>query len=84
VEAFGHVGFKVERAEDLEPAMREAFSDKLKRRTVFVDVWVDPSEHVYPMAIKGGAMRDMYLARRAITTLGEGAVLAGLGAEDEY
>jgi acetolactate synthase I/II/III large subunit len=83
VEAFGHVGFKVERAEDLEPVMREAFGDRLKRRTVFVDVWVDPSEHVYPMAIKGGAMCDMYLGR-AITTLGEGAVLAGLGAEDEY
>jgi thiamine pyrophosphate-dependent acetolactate synthase large subunit-like protein len=43
VEAFGHVGFKVERAEDLEPVMREAFGDRLKRRTVFVDVWVDPS-----------------------------------------
>ena len=63
VEAFGHVGIKVERAEDLEPAMREAFSERLKNRTVFVDVWVDPHEHVYPMAIKGGSMQDMYLSK---------------------
>ena len=63
VEAFGHVGFKVEAGEDLEPAMREAFGKKLKSRTVFVDVWVDPHEHVYPMAIKGGSMQDMYLSK---------------------
>ena len=75
VEAFGHVGIKVERSEDLEGAMREAFSDKLKRRTVFVDVWVDPHEHVYPMAIKGGSMRDMYL-NKALTSLGDTAVLS--------
>ena len=70
VEAFGHVGFKVDKAEDLEPAMREAFAPGLKRRTVFVDVWVDPHEHVYPMAIKGGSMRDMYLNK--ITTSQQG------------
>lgn len=70
VEAFGHVGFKVERAEDLEGAMHEAFSDRLKGRTVFVDVWVDPREHVYPMSIKGGSLRDMYLTR-SLTSLGE-------------
>ncbi len=73
VEAFGHVGFKVEQGEDLEPVMREAFGDKLRKRTVFVDVWVDPSEHVYPMAIKGGSMRDMYL-NKALTSLGDTAV----------
>jgi acetolactate synthase-1/2/3 large subunit len=66
VEAFGHVGFKVEKGADLEPAMREAFSAELKSRTVFVDVWVDPHEHVYPMAIKGGSMQDMHLSK--ITT----------------
>lgn len=63
VEAFGHVGIKVTNSADLEPAMRQAFSAQLKQRLVFVDVWVDPHEHVYPMAIKGGAMRDMVLAK---------------------
>jgi acetolactate synthase-1/2/3 large subunit len=70
VEAFGHVGIKVERAEDLEPALTQAFSPELKNRTVFVDIWVDPEEHVYPMAIKGGSMRDMYLTK--ITTSQQG------------
>jgi acetolactate synthase-1/2/3 large subunit len=70
VEAFGHVGFKVDRAEDLEPVMIEAFSPTLRERLVFVDVWVDPHEHVYPMAIKGGAMCDMYLDK--ITTSQQG------------
>jgi acetolactate synthase-1/2/3 large subunit len=70
LESFGHVGLKVDRAEDLEPAMREAFAPGLKNRTVFVDVWVDPHEHVYPMAVKGGAMCDMYLTK--ITTSQQG------------
>ena len=63
VEAFGHVGIKVTAAEELEPALEKAFSDELRNRLVFVDVWVDPHEHVYPMAIKGGSMRDMVLSK---------------------
>ena len=47
----------------IEPVMREAFGEKLKKRLVFVDVWVDPHAHVYPMAIKGGSMQDMYLSK---------------------
>ena len=43
--------------------MTRAFSDEFKDRTVFVDVWVDPHEHVYPMAIKGGSMQDMHLSK---------------------
>jgi acetolactate synthase-1/2/3 large subunit len=63
VEAFGHVGIKVQDATQLHAAMEEAFSEENKNRLVFVDVWVDPHEHVYPMAIKGGAMRDMVLSK---------------------
>ena len=63
VEAFGHVGFKVEHGGELDAVMDEAFSPALKNRLVFVDVWVDPHEHVYPMAIKGGSMQDMYLSK---------------------
>ena len=65
IEAFGHVGIKVSDAAELDAAMEEAFSEKNKNRLVFVDVWVDPHEHVYPMAIKGGAMRDMVLSKSA-------------------
>lgn len=60
-EAYGHVGMKVTKASDLEAAMREAFS--LKDRLVFMDIYVDPNEHVYPMSIKGGSMRDMLLSK---------------------
>jgi len=70
VEAFGHVGFRVESPGDLEGAMRETFSPALKDKLVFLDAWVDPEEHVYPMAIKGGSMRDMYLNK--ITTSQQG------------
>ncbi len=63
VEAFGHVGIKVTEAENLESALEQAFSEELKNRLVFVDIWVDPHEHVYPMAIKGGSMRDMILSK---------------------
>ncbi len=65
VEAFGHVGIKVSRADELEGAFERAFSEELKNKLVFVDVWVDPHEHVYPMAIKGGSMRDMVLSKTA-------------------
>ena len=65
VEAFGHVGIKVSEAAEIDAAFEEAFSEKNKNNLVFVDVWVDPHEHVYPMAIKGGSMRDMVLARSA-------------------
>lgn len=65
IEAFGHVGIKVSDATELDAAMEEAFSENNRNRLVFVDVWVDPHEHVYPMAIKGGAMRDMVLSKSA-------------------
>ena len=68
VEAFGHVGIKVSDATQLDAAMDEAFSAANKQRLVFVDVWVDPHEHVYPMAIKGGAMNDMILSKSAEAT----------------
>ena len=63
VEAFGHVGIRVSDPLELDAAMTTAFAEENKNRLVFVDVWVDPNEHVYPMAIKGGAMNDMILSR---------------------
>ena len=63
VESFGHVAMRVDRFGDLMPAMEEMFSVKHRSRLVFLDVHVDPDEHVYPMAIKGGSMRDMILSK---------------------
>lgn len=41
--------------------MEEAFA--MKNRLVFLDIQVDASEHVYPMQIRDGAMRDMWLSK---------------------
>src|SRR5690554_2682287 len=60
-EAYGHVGMRVEKLEDLKPAMEEAFAQT--KRLVFMDIRVDNTEHVYPMQIAGGSMRDMWLSK---------------------
>ena len=61
-EAYGHVGMRVDKLEDLDAAMEEAF--KLKDRLVFMDIYVDRHEHVYPMQIApNGSMQDMWLSK---------------------
>lgn len=64
-EAYGHVGVRIEKLSELKEKLKAAFA--LKDRLVFIDVMVDPMEHVYPMAIKGGAMKDMYLSKEERT-----------------
>ena len=62
VESYGHVGFKIESRDDLEPVLVEAMA--IKNKLVFVDIMVDPSEHVYPMLIApNGSLRDMWLSK---------------------
>ncbi len=61
VEAYGHVGMKITDPAQLESKMREAFA--MKDKLVFLDIYVDPSEHVYPMQIAKGSMRDMLLSK---------------------
>lgn len=61
VESYGHVGMSVENATDLKGAMQEAFA--LKDRLVFMNIKTDASEHVYPMQIRDGSMRDMWLSK---------------------
>jgi len=60
-ESYGHVGIRVDKLEELDAAMEKAFS--LKDRLVFMDIYVDPNEHVYPMHIGDGSMRDMWLSK---------------------
>ncbi len=60
-EAYGHVGMKVEKLQDLEPMMKKAF--EMKDRLVFLDIQVDRSEHVYPMQVARGSMKDMWLSK---------------------
>jgi acetolactate synthase-1/2/3 large subunit len=58
-QSFGHVGMRVEKPDQLEAAMREAFA--MKDRFVFLDVIVDPSENVYPMICAGKGHHEMEL-----------------------
>lgn len=62
MEAYGHIGMRVTRFEELEEKMAECFSHK--GRVVFMDIAVDRSEHVYPMQVApNGSMRDMWLSK---------------------
>ena len=60
-ESYGHVGIKITDPATMEAQLAEAMAmtDKL----VFIDVYVDRNEHVYPMQITGQAMRDMWLTK---------------------
>lgn len=58
-ESYGHVGLKIEKPGDVEPALREAI--KLKDRTVFLDVRTDPTENVWPMVKAGKGITEMLL-----------------------
>ena len=60
-ESYGHVGIKVTKLDELESAMKECIS--LKDKLVFLDVDVDPDEHVYPMLEAGNAMDYMHLSK---------------------
>jgi acetolactate synthase-1/2/3 large subunit len=60
-EAYGHVGMKVTDPAELKSKMEECFA--MKDRVVFMDIYVDPDEHVYPMQIPTGSMKDMILSK---------------------
>ena len=62
-EAFGHVAYRADHLDELEAVMAKVFGPEHKDDLVFVDAHIDPDEHVYPMAVKGGAMNDMVLVR---------------------
>ena len=64
-EAYGHVGMKITNFNELEDKMRECFA--MKDRVVFMDICIDRSEHVYPMHMPGGSMRDLWLSKTEST-----------------
>ena len=66
VESYGHVGIKIEKNSNLKNGLKKAFMQKDK--LVFVDVYVDPSEHVYPMLVApNGSLKDMWLDKETKT-----------------
>ncbi len=58
-EAFGHVGMRVDKPADVEPALREAFARK--DDLVFMDIVTDQTENVYPMIPGGKGLSEMIL-----------------------
>jgi acetolactate synthase-1/2/3 large subunit len=59
-QAYGHVGIRVERPEDVEPALRDAFG-KYRDRLVFMDFITDQTENVWPMVQGGKGLTEMLL-----------------------
>ena len=58
-EAYGHVGIRIDKPEQVRPALEQAFA--MKDRTVFLDIMTDRTENVYPMIEAGKAHNDMKL-----------------------
>jgi len=59
-EAYGHVGMRIERPADVEPALRDAFG-RHKDRLVFLDIITDQTENVWPMVQGGKGLTEMIL-----------------------
>ena len=59
-EAYGHVGIRIEKPEDVRQAIEDAFG-KYKDRTVFLDFIIDREENVYPMIPAGAGLNEMIL-----------------------
>ncbi len=60
-ESYGHVGMRIERPADVEPALREAFT-KHKNDLVFMDFLTDQTANVFPMVAAGKGLSEMILA----------------------
>ncbi len=58
-EAYGHVGIRIDKPEQVRPALEQAFA--MKDRTVFLDIMTDRTENVYPMIEAGKGHHDMKL-----------------------
>ncbi|MCK6421587.1 MAG: acetolactate synthase 3 catalytic subunit [Aquabacterium sp.] len=58
-EAYGHVGIRIDKPSEVEPALKELL--RLKDRTVFLDVRTDPTENVWPMVQAGKGITEMLL-----------------------
>lgn len=65
VESYGHIGMRIEKPSDVEPALREAFGP-LKDRLVFMDIYTDRNANVWPMVQAGKGLMDMLIDGKAV------------------
>ncbi len=59
-ESYGHKGVKITNPATMEEELKAALA---MEGLVFIDVYVDRAEHVYPMQVAGQSMRDMWLSK---------------------
>lgn len=60
-EAYGFKAITVKLIEELEAALEQVFLNK--NELVFLNIYIDPLEHVYPMQKPLGAINDMILSK---------------------
>jgi acetolactate synthase I/II/III large subunit len=58
-QSFGHVGMRIDKPQDVEPALKEAFGRK--HDLVFMDFITDQTENVFPMVPGGKGLSEMIL-----------------------
>jgi acetolactate synthase-1/2/3 large subunit len=58
-EAYGHIGLRIDKPADVEPALKDAFAKK--DRLVFLDIITDQTENVWPMVKTGKGLTEMLL-----------------------
>jgi acetolactate synthase-1/2/3 large subunit len=63
-EAYGAVGIRVERPDEVDAAIEKAYS--ITDRSVVIDFRIDPSEGVFPMVPAGASNDDIILGPEAI------------------
>jgi acetolactate synthase-1/2/3 large subunit len=61
-ESYGHVGMHIEKPEDVEGALTDAFA--MKDRFVFMNFITDQKENVFPMIPNGKGLSEMILANQ--------------------
>ncbi|CAL4042587.1 Acetolactate synthase isozyme 3 large subunit [Buchnera aphidicola (Tetraneura ulmi)] len=62
-ESYGHIGISITEPGEIKKKLKSAIEYLSKNNLVFIDVKIDNSEHVYPMQIKNGSMKDMLLRK---------------------
>jgi acetolactate synthase-1/2/3 large subunit len=60
VESYGHIGMRIDKPADVEPALRDTFG-KYKDRLVFLDIVTEQTENVWPMVKAGKGLTEMLL-----------------------
>lgn len=63
-ESYGHTGMRIEKPEDVNGALKEAFA--MKDKLVFMDFVTDQTENVYPMIAAGKGHHEMHLQQECI------------------